>query len=145
MIYIPKNPAAHMKAKKSKYRNKVVYAQGKRFDSIKERDRFFFLQDAQRRGEIMNLRCQVSFDLDVNGEHICRYVADFVYEKSCMDLTAGAVNSVNRTGRFTKGKTVVEDVKARATKTDTYRLKNKLMKAVHGVEIREVFEPTLPI
>ena len=130
MVYIPEKPTALMKQKKAKYRNKKVSAQGKNFDSIKERDRFFFLQDCQRRGVIRNLRCQVRFSIDVEGEHICDYIADFVYES--------VWNSVLTV-------TVVEDVKSKATKTDVYRLKNKLMKAVHGVEIREVFQPTLPI
>ena len=120
-----------MKKKKSKYRNKIVHAQGKKFDSVKERDRHFFLQQEQRRGAIRNLRCQVRFKINVNGEHICEYVADFVYDKFLenSELTYP----------------VVEDVKAKATKTQTYMLKKKLMKACHGVEIREVFEPTLPI
>lgn len=128
MVYIPKNPCALEKAKRSKYRNKRVSAQGRNFDSVIERDRFFFLQDAQRRGEIRNLRCQVEFSLDVNGRHICDYVADFVYDRA-VDGQVG----------------VVEDVKGGYKKLPVFSLKEKLMLACHGITIRIVKSPTLPI
>ena len=126
MVYVPENPLAMRKKKNAKFKNKTCKAQGKKFDSMLERDRFFFLQEQQKRGFIKNLRCQVRFSLDVNGEHICDYVSDFIYD----------------TDRIC----VVEDVKSSATeKLSTFVLKKKLMKACHGIEIKIVKSSTLPI
>ncbi len=133
MVYIPQTPkAAGKRPRKSKYGNKRVEYMGKMFDSIGERDRYIFLKDCERRGEIRNLRCQVSFDLEVNGVLICRYIADFVYEL-CDDEIPGTLMN----------KTVVEDYKG--MKTPIYKLKEKLMLACHDIEIRVVKLPTLPI
>lgn len=81
----------------------------------------------QRGGYISNLRLQVPYELipsqRVNGkvvERKVRYVADFVYfDKE-------------------RNEEVVEDVKSEATKTELYRVKKKLMRYVHGIEVREV-------
>ena len=55
----------------------------------------------------------------INGVKVCTYIADFTYEEL--------------------GGVVVEDVKSEFTRKDpVYRLKNKLMKACHGIDIREV-------
>ena len=70
-------------------------------------------------GEIKNLEKQVRFPIIVNGVKVCTYVADYVYDEMA--------------GR------VVEDVKSEFTRKDpVYRLKYKLMKACHGIDIREV-------
>jgi hypothetical protein len=73
----------------------------------------------QRAGTISALELQKPYRLDVNGFHIADYVADFVYERD--------------------GETIVEDVKSKPTKTRLYRIKKKLMRAIHGIEIHEVF------
>lgn len=124
-VYIPKHPSNPLRGarRKTKYGNKKVSFQGRVFDSIIERDRYVYLQAAQSRGEIRNLRCQVSFDLDVNGEHICKYIADFVYE---------VVDDISWS--------VVEDVKGMVT--PIFKLKAKLMLAVHGIEVKVVKSPT---
>jgi hypothetical protein len=88
---------------------------GKRFASRKEGRRYIQLQWMQRAGEIGAIELQVTFSLDVNGIHICNYIADFVY--------------------WEKGFRIVEDTKG--VKTDEYKLKKKLMKAVHGITITE--------
>ena len=97
-----------------KYRN-IRNAEG---DSKKERDRYHELELLEKAGEIRNLRKQVDYALVVNGQHICNYRADFVYEEG--------------------QRTVVEDVKSPPTrKLQTYRIKKKLMKACHDIDIRE--------
>lgn len=107
------------KATPSKYRNRVTVVDGVRFDSAKEARRLSELALLERAGEITELRRQVTYALDVNGHSICRYIADAVYR--------------DRTGSL-----VVEDVKSPATrKLPAYRIKAKLMKAIHGVEIVE--------
>lgn len=124
MVYIPNEVKRNRaRTKRLKYGNRKVVYQGKKFDSIGERDRFIFLQDMQRNGVISGLRCQVSFDLVVNGLKVCRYVADFVYEHD--------------------GQEVVEDYKG--FRTATFNLKEKLMLAVHGIKIRVVKSPSAVI
>jgi len=109
-------PAIAAKPKRSKFGN--VSTAG--FDSKREHKRFQELQLLERAGEISQLRTQMEFSLDVCGEHICKYIADFAYTRD--------------------GKRVVEDVKSKATATPLYRLKKKLMRAIHGIEIVEVYE-----
>ncbi len=88
--------------------------------SKKEHGRLSRLRMREQFGHIRGLRTQVPFDLVVNGVKICRYVADAVYDEE-----------VN--GSWTS---VVEDTKG--LRTRMYRLKKKLMKALFGIEIREV-------
>jgi hypothetical protein len=110
-------------ASKSKYRNKKCSYLGLSFDSQGERDRYIFLKDKQNQGIISELKNQVRFDLCVNKQKICSYVADFTYIKD--------------------GALVVEDYKSTATaKLSTFVLKKKLMKACHGIEIKLVKKPT---
>jgi len=99
----------------SKYRNVRSLYKGMLFDSLKELRRYQELELNQQAGIISNLRRQVSFNLDVNRQRVCIYKADFVYMEN--------------------GKEVIED--AKGMRTDVYRLKKKLMKAVHGIEILE--------
>lgn len=99
------------KKKPSKYRNKKCIYDGHAFDSQKERDRYIMLRYQEIKGEISNLRTQVEY-----GCQVCTYIADFVYKRN--------------------GKIIVEDVKG--FKTQVYRLKKKLMKQVHGIDIVEI-------
>lgn len=111
--------------KPSKYRNvkqqldpaAFPEAGERSFDSKKEAAEAMRLIVEQRIGNIRNLRFQVPYRIDINGKHICRYIADFVYETKSGD----------------EWTTVVLD--AKGVETDVYRLKAKLMKAVHGVSI----------
>lgn len=103
----------------SKWRNKKTVVDGIIFDSEREAERYSELLLEQQAGTISALKLQEHFSLDVNGFHIADYVADFVYERD--------------------GKTVVEDVKSDPTKTRVYRIKKKLMQAIHGIDIHEVF------
>lgn len=102
----------------SKYKNRKTVIDGIAFDSKKEAARYGELQLLDKAGSIQDLRLQVPFELIPKqaGERAARYIADFVYTEN--------------------GKTVVEDVKG--VKTDVYKIKKKLMLAVHGIRIREV-------
>ncbi len=103
----------------SKFHNVPAAVDGIQFDSRKEATRYAELKLSQRAGEISDLRLQVVFHLDLNGHHICDYIADFVY-------------------RDRLGQVIVEDVKSKGTKTRVYQIKKKLMLAVHNIEIQEV-------
>ncbi len=101
---------------KSKYGAKAVRADGVFFASKKEYQRWCQLKILQDLGEVRDLARQVTFHLKVNGFLICKYIADFTYT--------------------TKDDTrVVED--AKGFPTVDYKLKKKLMLAIHGVSIKE--------
>lgn len=105
-----------MRRRRNKYGNIPTIIDGIRFASKKEAARWPVLQAMQAKGEILNLRRQVSHTLRVNGELICRYVSDYEYD-------------------LPDGTHIVEDVKGRLT--DVYKLKRKLMKALFGIVIKE--------
>ena len=116
--------------KKSKYKNEPIEIDGHKFPSHKEANRYCELKLLQEAGKIFNLRLQVKFELIPNQYELLNgrrgkllerktdYVADFVYMED--------------------GKLVVEDVKSKATKTQVYIIKRKLMLKVHGIRIKEV-------
>ena len=76
----------------------------------------------QRIGEISGLQIHPRFRLEVKGEKVCTYCADFQYYVCHYDIKGSAL--------------VVEDVKG--VKTAVYKLKKRLMKTILGVEIKEV-------
>ena len=122
---------------KSKYGNKKAKHDGIVFDSRKERDRYLKLSLLMKEGEISDLRRQVSYELipaiyemeekqlktkvkmvQRCAQRAVHYIADFVYKDK-------------------EGNEVVEDVKG-STKmlTPEFRLKMKLMRHVHGIQIK---------
>ena len=101
--------------KKNKYGAKATVVDGIRFHSAKEARRYGELILMERAGLISGLELQPQYDLRVNGLLICRYRADFRYEE--------------------KGYLIVEDVKG--LRTELYKLKCKMMKAIHNIDIRE--------
>ena len=132
--YMPsvKNGASLIKAiskeSSSKYRNKKTEADGFVFDSKHEYYRWVELKYMERAGLIYELQRQVPFVLiptqrSDDGKVIERevkYIADFTYRRK----------SDNRL--------VVEDAKSKATKTDVYKIKRKLMLYRNGIRIQEV-------
>lgn len=54
---------------------------GKDFDSKGEAARYEQLLWLQKAGKIRALERQVSFPLALNGEFICKFIADFIYEQ----------------------------------------------------------------
>ena len=104
-----------MSERRGKYNNVRTQIGSQRFDSRREAERYLELAQAQREGRIEGLRCQVPYDLVVNGYKVCRYVADFEY--------------------YENGQKITEDVKG--CRTREYSIKRKLMKAVFGITIRE--------
>ena len=111
---------------KNKYgAKKVKIPDGQVFDSQKEYQRWFELKLLERAGRITDLQRQVKFVLlpsqkDKSGKVIereCSYVADFVY----YDLGLG--------------EKVVED--AKGFRTDTFKLKKKMMLWFHGIRVKE--------
>lgn len=106
--------------KKNKYGAERIELDGFKFASKAEMRRYAELRLLEKGRQVFDLRLQVPFQIAINGIAVCQYIADFVYKEKC------------------DGPDIVEDVKSVATRTDVYVLKAKLMKAVHGITIREV-------
>lgn len=87
-----------------------------KFDSKKEYRRWCELKMLQDYGQISRLELQPCFELISGEDVVAHYKADFMYHEK-------------------DGRLIVEDVKG--MKTAMYRLKKKMMKACHGIEIRE--------
>ena len=113
--------------KRNKYNAVKIEKDGMKFDSQKEYKRYIELTAQLQRGEILELKCQVKFELapkvKIAGEKrakpALRYFADFTY--------------------ISNGVLVVEDVKSAVTrKLQSYRQKKHLMKTVHDIDIKEV-------
>jgi hypothetical protein len=102
--------------KTRKYRNKPTVVGDLKFASKREANRYQELQFAEKAGTITDLRCQVRYQININGERVCVYVADFVFQRG--------------------DEIVVED--AKGVRTDVYKLKAKLMRIVNGITIVEV-------
>lgn len=104
-----------------KYNAVKTKVEGITFDSKREAARYQELRLLERAGEIENLSLQAPFSLSAWSEdgpvHICRYIADFVYNDLGSD------------------EHVVEDSKG--FRTPLYRLKKKWMAAQYGIVIRE--------
>lgn len=109
---------------RNKYGNRKVTCMGEVFDSKREYERYRELRLMERAGAIHDLHRQVRFELvpaQYEGkrcvERAVSYVADFVYWEG--------------------ENMVVEDVKSKATRTESYIIKRKLMRQ-KGYKIREV-------
>lgn len=105
--------------RRPKFGNKRVIVNGEAFHSKREAARLPQLRLLERNGEVRNIQRQVKYRCEVNGILVCTYTADYVYEE-------------RRDNKWTQ---IVEDVKGYAN--DRWPMKKKLMRACHGIEIRE--------
>lgn len=101
----------------NKYGAKPVEIDGIRFASRAEGRRYSELTLMLRAGEITDLELQPVYKLEVNGVKIGRYTGDFRYVDA-------------------EGNTVCEDVKGSPSRD--YILRKKLVKALHGVDVKEI-------
>lgn len=144
---MPSAAVPQEKAKANKYHNtptERVTASGAvlHFDSQKEARRYDVLAARLQAGQIRDLRLQVEFTLqeaytDTEGCRVraIRYKADFTYYRP-PENGSHAAYWADQTG--TPWVLVVEDVKSRATKTQKYAIKKKLLKERFGLDITEV-------
>lgn len=108
--------------KRSKYRAVRCEVDGETFDSKREMREWLKLKALERRSAIRNLKRQVRYPLEVNGVIVATYVSDFEWDQGFTSL----MNVAH----------IVADSKG--VRTRDYILKRKLMKAIHGIEIREL-------
>ena len=102
----------------NKYFAKKTLFMGFKFDSKWESERWGQLKSMEKAGVVTQLERQVRYNLTVNDVKICDYVADFRY---LLEEENGL------------SKLVVED--AKGVLTSEFKLKKKLMKAVHNIDI----------
>jgi len=121
-------------APRSKYGAKPTTVDGIRFDSTKEARRYGELRLLEKVGAIRNLETQPQYPIDVVELWRAAY-------------GRGQFGAVVRCGVFTAdfryvdtqtGEVVIEDTKSAPTKTTAYRLRKRLVEAIHGVTISEV-------
>lgn len=107
--------------RRSKYNNTRVRYKDRWFDSIYEMNAAKSLEAMRRakqeRDRVVAIEYQVKFPIVVNKAKICDYVADFVVE-------------------FADGR--IDVIDAKGMRTAVYRLKQKMMLAVHGIKIVEM-------
>ena len=135
------NRGFNIPKKGNKYKNEKVEFDGIKFDSKRERDRYMVLKDAERRGVISELKCQLKFTLipaqyheeakqlktkvkivDKFDFHAITYIGDFQYVKD--------------------GKIVVEDIKISPKLVPAeFKIKEKMMYYFHKIRIRRVYKP----
>jgi hypothetical protein len=92
---------------------------GYKFDSKWEAERYGQLASMQMAGVIKDLQRQIKYDIIVNDQKICRYIADFVY------------TLINEDGSKEE---IVED--AKGVQTTDFVIKKKLMKAIYNINIK---------
>ena len=102
----------------NKYFAKKTLAFGEKFDSKWEAERFGQLKAMERAGVVEQLERQVKYELKVNDVKICNYIADFTYLLIEEDGSS---------------KYIVED--AKGVLTPEFKLKKKLMLAIHNIDI----------
>ncbi len=107
-----------LKRSRPKYGNKKTVVDGIKFDSKWESQRYLYLKSLEKAERIKNLTLQPKFLITVNGQKICAYIADFEYDKE------------HASGDWEH---IIED--AKGMETPEFKLKKKLMKAVHNIDI----------
>ena len=105
--------------KYNKYNAKKTEFMGFKFDSKWEAERYGQLVSMEMAGVVQDLRRQVTYDIMVNEQRICKYIADFVY------------TLIHEDGKKEK---IVED--AKGVQTTDFVIKKKLMKAVFDIKIK---------
>ena len=102
----------------NKYFAKKTLGFGLKFDSKWEAERWGQLKAMEKAGVVTQLERQIKFPLEINGQKICDYVADFRYLLEEEDGSS---------------KLVIED--AKGVLTPEFKLKKKMMKAIHNIDI----------
>jgi hypothetical protein len=105
----------------NKYGAKRCEEDGYQFASLAEREEYRRLKLRALAGEIEDLEVHPAYPFVVNEQKVGRFTLDFGYFDKAL------------------GRRVIVDVKGgRATRTEAYRLRVRLLKALYGLEVTEV-------
>jgi hypothetical protein len=125
----------------NKYHARKCTVDGIRFDSTREATRYQELKILERAGMIRALELQPEFPIVVV-ECAYRLCLDQVWrwkaEPGRGPVQVGRYRADFRYVETDTGAVVVEDAKSPATRTTAYRLRKRLVQAIHGIVIREV-------
>lgn len=130
---------------RSKYRNTKVEFQGIKFDSKREMQRYMVLKDAETKGLIQDLKMQVKFELiPAVKETYIKHLK--TKEKECERTLQLPITYTCDFAYIKDEELVVEDVKISASLLPKeYVLKKKMMFALKGIKIREIYKVNEPI
>lgn len=101
--------------RKNKYNNLLTEFNGVKYHSRLEARYAALLSLREKAKEVEGVKRQERFPLEVNGQKIGTYIADFSF--------------------FDKVKKVNRVVDVKGVETDVFKMKKKLMKAVHGIDV----------
>lgn len=93
---------------------------GRKFDSHVEAAYYNRCLILKQAGEILHIELKVMYELTVNGYFICNYELDFRVT-------------------YADGRIEYVDTKSKETLTPLYKMKKALMKAIHGIDLIEVY------
>lgn len=130
---------------RSKYRNTKVEYQGIKFDSKREMQRYIILKDAENKGVISDLRMQVKFELipAVKETYIQHLKTK---DKECTRTLQLPITYTCDFAYIKDNELVIEDVKiSKSMLPKEYVLKKKMMLALKGIHIREIYKVNEPI
>lgn len=123
-----------------KYHNQKTEVCGIKFDSKKEANYYLLLKEREEKGEILNLKRQVKFELipSIWREEVKQLKTKTKIVRRCIQKATSYIADFVYTDPATE-EDVVIDVKSKVTRMNAeYRLKKKMMLAFKGIEIKEV-------
>lgn len=128
--------------KSKKYGNIEVTYNGIKFDSKKEMQRYLVLKDAVKKGLIYCLTLQPKFELvPAVREKFTKHLK--TKDKECERVVQLAITYTADFAYYKGTDYIVEDVKAsKMCLSDKYVLKKKMMLALKGIQIKEVYKAT---
>lgn len=131
--------------KGSKYKNKTFEADNYKWDSKREYNRWLYLKDAESKGLITDLQRQVTFELlpAVTEEYVEHLKTK---DKIKTRVLQRAVSYTCDFAYYKNGEYIVSDVKiSPRLLPKEYILKKKMLFALKGIRITEVYNATDPI
>lgn len=128
-----------------KYGNTKVVYNGIKFDSKREMQRYLVLKDAENKGLIYCLTLQPKFELvPAVRETYIKHLK--TKDKECERTLQLAITYTADFSYYFGKEYVVEDCKISKTlQPKEYVLKKKMMLALKGIKIKEIYKPNEPV
>ena len=131
--------------KGERYKHKTILADGLKFDSKKEYDRYLFLKDAEKKGLISDLRVHVRYELipSVTEEYVVHLKTK---DKIKTRVLQQAITWTSDFVYMNNGEEVIEDVKPRKDLlSDRFVIKEKLFFWRYRKRIKLIFDEKEPV